>query len=296
MMRFDFIGKKYLWFAFSGLIIVASIVSFFIQGINQGIEFTGGTIFDLSVKKEVVVEELRSSLSEIGAADAIIQPLGNDEVLIRSKSLSKEGQQEVVAKVEEVWGIKEIRYIQNVGPGWGKNISDAARLALIFSIAILLIYISWRFEYKMAIAAIIALIHDILITVGVYSLVGREVTPNTVAAVLTILGYSLYDTVVVFHRVKENTSRMQRETYSMMVNRSINQVLMRSINTSLLTLLPISGLLILGGETLKDFSFALLIGMISGAYSSIFIASPILAMWKEVEPRYRSIRAKLQSA
>lgn len=295
-MNIDFIGKKYIWFLLSAIIIAAGVVSFFIQGIHRGIEFTGGTIFDLSINETADIESIRKDVESIGIENPIVQPLGENEVLIRSKSLSKELQKQVVAKVDEAWGVKEVRYIQNVGPGWGQNITNAAKIALILSILVLLIYISIRFEFKMAVAAVLALIHDILVTIGVYSIVGREVTPNTVAAVLTILGYSLYDTVVVFHRIKENTPRMQKETYSGMVNKSINQVLVRSINTTLITILPVIALLVFGGETLKDFSFALLVGMISGAYSSIFVASPILAIWKELEPRYRSMRVKLGKA
>lgn len=295
-MNIDFIGKKYIWFLLSAIIIAAGVVSFFIQGIHRGIEFTGGTIFDLSINETADIESIRKDVESIGIKNPIVQPLGENEVLIRSKSLSKELQKQVVAKVDEAWGVKEVRYIQNVGPGWGQNITNAAKIALILSILVLLIYISIRFEFKMAVAAVLALIHDILVTIGVYSIVGREVTPNTVAAVLTILGYSLYDTVVVFHRIKENTPRMQKETYSGMVNKSINQVLVRSINTTLITILPVIALLVFGGETLKDFSFALLVGMISGAYSSIFVASPILAIWKELEPRYRSMRVKLGKA
>lgn len=295
-MNFDFIGRKHIWFIFSAIIIAVGIASLVIQGINLGIDFTGGTIFDLKLSNSADVEGLRQSVTKAGVESTIIQPLGEDEILIRSRSLSKDEQKAVVETVDSDFGIKEVLYIQNVGPGWGEHITNAARLALILSLGILLLYISIRFEFKMAVAAIIALIHDIFITIGVYSVLGREITPNTIAAILTILGYSLYDTIVVFHRIKENSTRIKGETYSDMVNKSINQVLVRSINTSLITLLPVTALLLLGGATLKDFSLALLIGMLSGVYSSIFVASPIVAMWKEREPRYRSMRAKLERA
>jgi SecD/SecF fusion protein len=214
--------------------------------------------------------------------------------LIKSKNLSKETQKNVLGVFESNFGIKEVRYIQSVGPGWGVHVTRAAITALILSLGSLLIYISIRFEYKMAVSAIIALFHDILITIGIYALVGKEVTPNTIAALLTILGYSLYDTIVVFHRILENSTRIGKRTYSVMVNDSINQVLVRSLNTTFTTLLPVIALLSFGGETLKDFAFALFVGVASGAYSSIFTASPILAVWKEKEPKYKSLRKRIE--
>lgn len=184
---------------------------------------------------------------------------------------------------------------QDVGPTWGERISRKALQGLLVFLVLVTVYISLRFEWKMAVGALVALWHDILITAGVYALVGREVTPETVIALLTILGYSLYDTVVIYDKVKENTESpvlVQREGYAGVVNLSLNQVLMRSVNTSLSTLLPIGALLVFGGQTLKDFAFALFTGVAVGGYSSIFVASPILAMLKEREPRYRQLRAR----
>jgi preprotein translocase subunit SecF len=184
---------------------------------------------------------------------------------------------------------------QDVGPSWGSTISRKMFTGLIIFLVVVTLYITLRFEVKMAAGALVALAHDILITAGVYALVGREVTPETVIAILTILGYSLYDTVVIYDKVKENAesaAAVARETYSGVVNTSLNQVLMRSVNTSLVVLLPIGSLLLFGGETLKDFAFALFIGVATGAYSSIFIAAPVLAVLKEREPRYQQIRAR----
>jgi preprotein translocase subunit SecF len=184
---------------------------------------------------------------------------------------------------------------QDVGPTWGSTISRKMITALVVFLLIVTLYITLRFEVKMAAGALIALGHDIIITAGVYALVGREVTPETVIAILTILGYSLYDTVVIYDRVKENTestAAVARDTYSGVVNSSLNQTLMRSVNTSLVVLLPIGALLFFGGQTLKDFAFALFIGVVTGAYSSIFIAAPVLALFKEREPRYQQIRAR----
>ncbi len=197
-----------------------------------------------------------------------------------------------------VAGISVDEINQNdVGPTWGSQISKKALQGLIIFLILVTVYISFRFEWKMAIAALVALLHDLLITAGIYALVGRQVTPASVIAILTILGYSLYDTVVIFDKVKENTDNaalVSRETYAGVVNLSLNQTLMRSVNTSLVVLLPIGALLLFGGTTLKDFAFALFVGVASGTYSSIFVASPILTILKEREPRYQQIRARAE--
>jgi preprotein translocase subunit SecF len=191
-------------------------------------------------------------------------------------------------------GTAEIN-VDEVGPKWGAQISTKALQGLIIFLIVVSIYISFRFEWKMAAGAIVALVHDLLITAGIYALVGREVTPETVIAVLTILGYSLYDTVVIFDKIQENAENLalvQRETYAGAVNLSLNQVLMRSVNTSLTSLLPIGALLFFGGETLKDFAFALFIGVGVGTYSSLFVAAPVLTVLKEREPKLQQIRAR----
>src|SRR5205085_11524406 len=185
---------------------------------------------------------------------------------------------------------------QDVGPTWGSQISSKAVKGLIFFLIAVTLYIAFRFEWKMALSAQAALLHDLVITAGIYALVGRTVSPATVIAILTILGYSLYDTVVIFDKVRENTTEssamLARDTYSGVVNTSLNQVLMRSVNTSLVVLLPILSLLLFGGATLQDFAFALFVGVASGTYSSIFVASPMLALLKEREPKYRQIRIR----
>ena len=181
----------------------------------------------------------------------------------------------------------------SIGPTFGKTIAKSAVIAIIASLLVISAYIALRFEWKYAVPVLIALMHDLLITAGVYSLTGREVTTATVAALLTILGYSLYDTIIVFDRVRENVPRMPRAAFSQIVNRSMSEVLTRSLATSFCTLLPVLALLLLGGETLQDFAFALMIGIASGAYSSIFIASPVLTHWKEREPAYRARRARI---
>ncbi len=289
-MKFDFIGRKKIWFILSSVIILVGLIVLLIKGLSFGIEFKGGTLFDIKFEKSVSVSEVRSTLSKFGLGGSIIQPVSSTEMIIRMKSLTPEEQNKVLTALNEKFKVKDYT-IQGVGPGWGAHITRAALIALSLSIIGLLLYTSWRFEFKMAVAAIIALVHDILITVGIYALVGRTITPNTVAALLTILGYSLYDTIVVFHRVLENTPRIKK-TYSFMVNESINQVLARSINTSLTTLFSVIALLLFGGETLKDFAFVLFVGIVSGSYSSIFVASPVLSIWKEQEPKYKALKEK----
>jgi len=291
----DFIGRSKIWFAVSMGLVALCALSLLFRGLNLGIEFEGGTLLDIKFKQAVSVSQVRGEIQQFGLGKSVIQTVGEKEVLIRTKSLSKDGQKEVIDALGDKWEISD-RTVHNVGPGWGAYITQAALIALGLSLLGLLIYISIRFEFKMAVSAIVAVAHDIIITIGIYALVGREVTPNTVAALLSILGYSLYDTIVVFHRVLENTPRIGKRPYSVMVNDSINQVLIRSINTTLTTLTPVLVLLVIGGETLKDFAFALTVGLIVGAYSSIFVASPLLSAWKEIEPRYRNLKLKYSKA
>ena len=291
----DFIGKSKIWLAISGGVVVVCILALLLRGINFGIEFMGGTLLDLKLKQSASISDVRSELKQFRLEDSVIQSTANKQILIRTRSLSAGEQKDVINAVDQKWEVAD-RTVHNVGPGWGDFITQAALVALGLSLMGLLIYISLRFEFKMAVSAIVAVIHDVLITVGIYALVGRVVTPNTVAAVLSILGYSLYDSIVVFHRIQENTPRIGKRPYSEMVNESINQVLVRSANTTLTTLFPVVALLLIGGETLKDFAFALTVGLVAGAYSSIFVASPLLSFWKEFEPRYRNLKLKYGKA
>lgn len=297
-MNINFIGRWRIWFALSAAVVAVAVGSLVLNGLNFGIEFRGGTVMELRGEKAVTAEQVRNVLAgfdEEVAGSAIIQPTQDNGVIVRTQRLVPEQQQGASAALTEELNL-ERQSVQSVGPAWGQQITRAAVIALILSIGALLIYISLRFEFKMAISAVVALVHDVLIAIGIYALVGREVTPATVAALLTILGYSLYDTIVVFHRIVENSSKLVKMTYSEMANTSVNQVLMRSINTSITTLLPVTSILLLGGETLKDFAFALFVGIASAAYSSIFTASPLLALWKEREPKYVALRRRIQKA
>ncbi|MDI6799515.1 MAG: protein translocase subunit SecF [Actinomycetota bacterium] len=286
MRKFDFMGRKNTWFIISAVLITMAALAMLFKGIRPGIDFKGGTLLDLAFKNEITAADVRDVLREFDLSNSTIQQVETKEFLIRSKKLDQATQKEILAAFETKAKIEEIRYIQDVGPGWGEQVTRGALLALAASLATILIYITLRFEYKMAFSAVAALLHDVVITVGVYALLGREVTPNMIAGLLTILGYSLYDTIVVFHRILENTRALGKRRYLDMVSDSLNQVLARSINTSLTTIIPVFILLLFGGETLRDFALVLVVGIIAGTYSSIFIASPLFAIWKETEPRY----------
>ena len=299
---FDFVGRRRTWLMLSGAIIAIGFLSLFTRGLNFGIEFEGGTAWEVEAPG-VSVADARDALRPVGLADAKIQILGGDRLKVQADlEDSSTETEEVSAKLAEL-ADKPVAQVSvnEVGPTWGEEITDKARRALIFFFVAITLYISLRFEWKMALATLAALLHDILVTVGVYSLSGFEVTPATVIAGLTILGYSIYDGIVVFDKIEENTKGLAasgRMTYGNMVNLSLNQVLMRSLNTSITALLPILSLLVVGGRilgasTLEDFALALLVGLAASAYSSIFIASPMLAWLKEREPRYASIKQRV---
>jgi SecD/SecF fusion protein len=222
--------------------------------------------------------------------------LGNNVFQISTKQLKPDQVRKATGALDSKYTIKGSPDTQSIGPTFGNTVAKSAIIAIIVSLLVISAYIALRFEWKYAVPVIIALMHDLLITAGVYSLVGREVTTSTVAALLTILGYSLYDTIIVFDRIRENVPRMPRAAFSQIVNRSMGEVLTRSLATSFSTALPILALLLFGGDTLKDFAFALLIGTLSGAYSSVFIASPVLTHWKEREEVYRRRAARIREA
>jgi preprotein translocase subunit SecF len=307
---FDFVGNRRWWYALSGIIIVAGVVSFGVKGFNWGIEFKGGTSWEVPAHG-VTVPDVQNAVSGAGVNGAVVQVLGHGsaatvqvqaDLTKQSATQQANSKKAVTDALARLVRIPSPRVsITDVGPTWGSQISQKAIIAVLVFFVVVVAYISFRFEWKMAIAALIAVIHDLLVVAGIYSLFGFQVTPDTVIAVLTILGYSLYDTVVVFDRVKEN-SRGQfgsgKMTYSDIVNLSMNQTLARSINTSLVAILPVLAVLVIGAQflgatTLQYFGLALVIGLTSGAYSSIFIASPVLATLKEREPRYINIRNKL---
>ncbi len=299
--RFDFMGNSRWFFSMSGAILVVGAIAIAGLGINFGIDFESGTRITAPLQKAASVDQVRSTLRPLGYADASIQTvkdpdIGQHVVQIEVRQLEPNQVQKVENALDDDYGVAKADFSANsVGPTFGEQIARTAVIAVVASLLLIAIYIGFRFEWKFAVPVMIALAHDLLITAGVYALFDREVTTATVAALLTILGYSLYDTVIVFDRIRENVPRMPRATFSQIANRSMSEVFTRSLATSFAVLMPVGSLLLFGGETLKDFAFALLVGVLSGAYSSIFIATPVLVEWKEREQTYmRRRRLMLQ--
>jgi SecD/SecF fusion protein len=297
--RFDFMGASRYFFSMSGVILLIGALAIGGRGLNLGIDFTSGTRITASLERSATQQQVSSAVSAAGAASPTVQKitnkaLGNNVFQISAKQLQPQGVTRVLNALQSRFGLRSNDH-SSVGPTFGKTVANSAVIAIIASLLVISAYVALRFEWKFAVPVLIALMHDLLITAGVYALTGREVTTATVAALLTILGYSLYDTIIVFDRVRENIPRMPRAAFSQIVNRSMSEVLTRSIATTSCTLMPIIALLLFGGSTLQDFAFALLIGVASGAYSSIFIASPVLTQWKEREPQYRARRHRLEA-
>lgn len=302
MARFHIPFMKYRFWMLgvSGVLVTAAIVALLTVGLKFGIEFQGGTVIDVVDSGNVTIEQMRSAFEGANVKNAEIQTSnvgGKNGFIVRTDVTSPDQASADARAVAGKVGLPaESFQVTTIGPGWGKNVTDRALLALGLSIAAILLYVSLRFDYKMSVTAVIALVHDILVTLGVYAVVGREITPNTIAALLTILGYSLYDTIVVFHRIKENSANLQKRSFMQMANESINEVFVRSLNTTITSLIPVVVMLLFGGETLKDFAFALTVGLGIGAYSSIGIASPLYAMWKEREPKFQALKKKFAEA
>ena len=301
--HFRIIQQRRRWAIASGVVILLSLVGLGVRQINFSIDFTGGTQLIYDNPAGATVDEIRSTLAaEPYLREAAeIQEVGGDRVSVRTSSLTDLTPDErtaLIAELADQAGVEpEAISQQVVGPTWGAQISRQALLGLVIVLLAITLYITLRFEWKMAIGAMVALVHDVVITAGIYALSGREVAPATVIAILTILGFSLYDTVVIYDKVKENADNpamLGRATYEEVANTSMNQVFMRSVNTSLVVLLPIVSLLLFGGATLKDFALAMLIGTTTGAYSSIFVATPLLVVLKEREPKMTMLRHRLE--
>ncbi|MEA2423958.1 MAG: SecD/SecF fusion protein [Thermoleophilaceae bacterium] len=295
--RFDFMGNSKWFFSMSGVILDAGALAIAGLGVNFGIDFESGTRIKTPVEKPASVDQVRSVVSKLGYADAKIQQvkdpqLGSNVFQISTKTLQPAEVDKVHIALDKSFGVRAGDFSSSsIGPTFGAQIARTAAIALVASLLLISLYIMLRFEVKYSVPVLIALCHDVLITLGVYALTQREFNSSTVAALLTILGYSLYDTIIVFDRIRENAPRMPRATFSQIVNRSMAEVMSRSLATSFSTLLPVGALLLFGGETLRDFAFALMVGILSGTYSSIFIASPVLTEWKEREPLFRRRRA-----
>lgn len=289
----NFVGKMKIAFSISLAIIIISVVSLaFHGGPKLGIDFAGGTLVQIKFAKPTTAAEIRDTLREIDLGESVIQRFGahgESEFLIKTEQSSSElkGFSADIQKVLTTHygaGDFEIRRVEVVGPKVGKDLRNKGMLAMLYAIVGILIYITWRFELRYALGAIIALIHDVIITVGIFSLLDKEFTLPIIAALLTIIGYSLNDTIVVYDRIRENLKGIRRRSTNEVVNESINQVLSRTLLTSLTTLFVVAALFFLGGAVIHDFAFALLVGIISGTYSSIFIASPAVLAWEHLRP------------
>ena len=306
-VSFDFVGRQRLWYSISGLILAISVVALLVFGLNFSVDFKGGSIFQFPAGN-ATISEVRAAVSEAGGgSDAIVQQITNIKTgtaswNVRTDQLSSAEQASVGNAIGRTFHLSPDQIsTQFVGSSWGSQISQKALQGLIAFLIVIVIYLSIAFEWKMAAAALIALAHDIVITVGVYALLGFQVSPASVIGLLTILGYSLYDTVVVFDKVRENTAGLlgsARATYSQAANQALNQTLVRSINTSVIALLPVAAILfigagLLGAGELKDLALVLFVGMLSGTYSSICIATPVLADLKEREPQYRALAKRV---
>ena len=301
----DFVGRQRTWYTISGIILVVCVAALLIRGLNFSVEFKGGSIYQFPATASMTAGEISRVVSQAGGGDSTVQHLSGltSQWQVQTGTLPTGVSEQVATALEKAFNIpRQNLVVQVVGPTWGSQITTRAVQALIIFMVVIVLYLSLAFEWKMAIAAFIALLHDIVITVGVYALTGFQVSPTSVIGLLTILGYSLYDTVVVFDKVRENTAGLvtsQRSTYSDAANLALNQTLVRSINTSLTALIPVASILfvgagLLGAGTLKDLSLVLFVGMLSGTYSSIFIATPVLADLKEREPQYKELAVKVR--
>ena len=300
--QFDFYGRRRRWFMASAIIIVVSIGALAIRHLNLGVDFKGGTLVEVENPAGASVGGIRAAIEGLGIVGAKVQETGGGEGLrVQTSQLAPEDEDRLVDIVAGLAGVDPGEASrQSVGPTFGSAVAASALRALIIFLIVVGLFIAWRMEWKMAATALLALGHDLLFTAGVYALIGFEVSPATVIAILTILGYSLYDTVVVFDKVEENVKeRGDRHTYAGIINMSMNQVFMRSVNTSLTSLLPIGSLLfvgsfLLGATTLREFALALFIGVATGTYSSIFLAAPVLGVWKEGEEHWIRVRRRLE--
>src|SRR3954453_2822656 len=298
-LQIDFMRKRYLWFAISGAIVAISIGALAVKALNLGIDFKGGTQVTFTTPKPVSLADVRSETTTISKeTEPVVQGRGKafggdnyKSFQLRLRSFGKTGANasaettKLKEAITSTFNSKSIQ-IQTVSASFGRQIAKSAIIAILFSLLLIILYLAIRFDFKFAGPVIVALLHDIVITVGVYALLGREVSNSTVAAVLTVLGYSIYDTIIIFDRIRENIPLMRRAPFATIANVSLWETIRRSLATTFITLLPILSLLFLGGATLKDFAFALMVGIVAGAYSSIFIAAPLLTIWKEREPEF----------
>jgi preprotein translocase subunit SecF len=307
----DFVGRTRLWYAISGLIIVTAVLGLYFKGLNFGLEFRGGAQFTVSLPSGQVTQEnadkLRNVVADTGidsAQQVVVTTAGQNSIIVETEPLTPDESDQIVSTIEDAVGVSKADVsTDEIGPSWGKEVAKRSAIGLcVFLVLVVLMIWGYFRQWKMSVAAMVALAHDLIITVGIYALSGFEVTPATVTGVLTILGFSLYDTVVVFDKVRENTKNLRgsHQTYAEAANLAVNQTLVRSVNTSIVALIPVGAILYvgafqLGSGSLKDLALALFVGMAAGAYSSIFIATPLLAHMKAREPDVQELEKRLKA-
>jgi preprotein translocase subunit SecF len=300
-VSYDFVGRRRRWYIISGVILLLALVGLFGRGLNLGIEFKGGAEFVVPTTTGTI-DQARAATVKVGVQDPVVTQLGNGKIRVQTRPLSGNETADVTKSLADTFGVSVNDVdVSVVGPSWGADVTSKALQGLVIFLILVALFLSIYFEWRMAVAALVALVHDVVITIGIYALVGFEVTPATVIGILTILGYSLYDTVVVFDKIKENTrgiAGQSKVTYSQAANLALNQTLVRSINTSVVALLPVLSILtigvyLLGAGTLKDLALALFIGMLAGTYSSIFIATPVLCQLKERQPEMQAVAKRV---
>ena len=305
--EFDFVRSRRRWYAASGVLILICLLSFVFRGFNYGIEFKGGTTFTIPDSSgQVTATQVGDAFSSAGTSPEgspqVVGSGSSTSIVVNTRTISVQTQQNLQAAVARTLHLRTNQVsVNSIGSDWGHDTTVKALEGLIIFLIVVSIYIALRFQWRMAVGGMIALLHDLIVAAGIYSLVGFEVTPSTIVGLLTILGFSLYDTVVVYDKVSENSKDIlagSRTTYTDAANKAVNQTLMRSINTSLIALLPVAGLLfvgagILGVGTIKDLALILFVGLASGAYSSLFLATPIVVELTEREPAYRALTKRV---
>jgi len=293
----NFLSKRRIFFAISLVLIIASIVVLILRGPTLGIEFVGGTSINFTNTGEITTEEMRSAFTDAGSDPPLVQTTitadGEAGFVVRTSEIDPAVASALADTVAEELGLADDSFqVMTIGPSFGLEIAKNSAIAFLVAIGLIILYVALRFEYNMGLVAVLGLVHVMVIIIGIYAVTGREINPNVVAALLTIMGYSLYDTVVVFHRIKDNSDATNRHSFMTVANHSINQVLMRSINTTTTSLVPVLAMLFFGGETLKDFAFAMAFGLVLGSCTSLFISTPIYALWKQREAKHKKLFEK----
>jgi len=288
-IKYDFVGKNKYWVLFTLIIIIAGIVLFFVKGFNFGIDFLGGNLMEIEFKQSITITELRAEMENIGYGKAILQNTEKDRYIIRTTPLTEEQKDLILDTLDKNIGIERpLIQDRNVAPGFSQTITRNALIAVAISFVGILIYVWIRFTVRFALVAIVELLHDILLILSFYAIAQREFNTTSIAVMLTILGYSLSDAIVIFDRMREELRINRQDGFPVIMNYSINKILVRSITTTATTLFPVIILIILGNETLKDFAFGLLVGVTAGTYSSIFVGPPILIAWNRRFPKYKA--------